>query len=241
MLDGKKSHVKKCEENYPNRKDFSIFREDWSTYHILLCNCDLDPEALELARKINPGLYQEYLKKDKPKLGYGEDPSVPYREMDMCDSHHIMMSTIISNYKKKWGKIIEIGAGYGNMIRLNQGILEYDEWIDIDLPFVLDLAKWYLGELGIKITYQSAYKVENQESELVIGAHSVSELSWEDFIDYYQKIIGRAKYFFYASHINNSGEELLKMKWDLIEKDFEIVSEVISEGGGVRNTLYKIK
>lgn len=240
-MEGKKPHIKRCEENYPNHKDFSVFREDFATYHFLLCNCDPDTDALEQARRLNTDLYQEYIKKGKPKLGYGSNPSVPYREMDMCDSHHIMMSTIISNYKREWGRIIEIGAGYGNMVRLNQGILEYEEWVDVDLPFVTDLAKWYLGELDIEISYRNAYKTENMDSELVIGAHSVSELSWDDFIDYYQKIIGRAKYFFYASHIDNSGVELLNMKWDLIEKDFDIVSELITEGGGVYNTLYRRK
>lgn len=242
MLDqGFKPVVLECERNFSNHLPFEKFREDYKTYHILLCNKDADPEALTKAEAIDPKTFYLYLKKKKPLLGYGNDPQVPYRQMDMCDSHHILMSQIIANYKKTYPSIIEIGAGYGNMIRLNENILDYRNWIDIDLPFVTELASWYLNKTltdPSKIDFISAYDYVGLNSDLVIAAHSLSELAMDDFMEYYNRIVLKTKTFFYSTHLTNCGEEMLKNKLEIISKDFELIYQVTSEGGGVLNNLY---
>ena len=244
---GFKPTVDRCEELSANHKDYSEFREDYDTFHILLGNKDADIDSLEIASKINPKLYDYYMSLPKPHYGYGKDPTTPYRRIDFCDSHHIMMSTIIANQGRKFKRIIEIGAGYGAMIRLNEEVLDFEEWIDIDRPFVLDLAETYLETTMVefkqleKIKYVSAYDYPEMESDLVIGAHSISELSMDDFMDYYEKIIKKTKYFFYATHINNCGEEMLTKKLEIISRDFTLKGGVVSEGGGVLNNFYSNK
>jgi len=243
-MHGFKPVVQACAMNAPNRFPFERFREDYTTYHFVLGNHDADPDAIEQAKALDYELTKKYLAIEKPKLGYGEDPNVPFREMDICDSHHIMMSVIIAHFSTWYQTIVEIGGGYGNMIRLNQDIIGYNEWIDIDLPFVLDLADWYLNrtiEDRSKIKLVSALDFPEMKPDLVIGAHSLSELSMDDFMEYYKKIILNSRYFFYATHINNCGEELIQAKLDLIKADFEPLHEVVSEGGGVFNTLYERK
>jgi hypothetical protein len=242
---GFKPIVDRCEELSANHKDYSEFREDYDTFHILLGNKDADTNSITLACGIDAGLVDRYLSVKKPTTGYGKDPATPYREVDFCDSHHIMMSVIIANFKKDYGRIIEIGAGYGNMIRLNEDVLRFDEWIDIDRPFVSDLANWYLRntmksvENFAKIKFVSAYDYPEMESDLVIGAHSISELAMDDFMAYYEKIIKKTKYFFYATHKDNCGAEMLAEKLRIISQDFTLVKQVISEGGGVQNNLYQ--
>jgi hypothetical protein len=244
MMQGFKPVVQACAMNTPNRLPFERFREDYTTYHILLGNREADTDAIAQAKALDYELTKKYLAIEKPRLGYGDDPNVPFREMDFCDSHHIMMSVIIAHFKKNYDTIVEIGAGYGNMIRLNQDILNYAEWIDIDLPFVLDLADWYLDQTikdRNKIKLVSALNFPEMKPDLVIGAHSLSELSMDDFMEYYKKIILNSRYFFYATHINNCGFELIQAKLKLIKADFEALHEVVSEGGGVFNTLYERK
>jgi hypothetical protein len=240
---GFKPVVQACAANIDNRLPFEQFREDYTTYHILLGNSDRDQDALDRAKQINSELFERYVGQGKPFLGYVEGGRVPYRAIDICDSHHILMSTMIANYKREYSTIIEIGAGYGNMIRLNQDIITYDKWIDIDLPFVLDLADWYL-ERGAheawasKVDFEEANNYESQDSDLVIGAHSLSELSMDDFNEYYRKIVIRGGTFFYSTHLSNCGAEMLRLKLDIISRDFTLISRVITEGGGVYNDLY---
>jgi hypothetical protein len=79
--------------------------------------------------------------------------------------------------------IVEIGGGYGNWVYLNRA-KDFDTWVTIDLPHVSELQKWYLSETGVNMDRWKAVwaydyaEVESLNVGLVIGAHSLSELSF---------------------------------------------------------------
>lgn len=245
-LDGFKYVFDKSEYLFNNNisVDFSKFREEGDIWWFLLGNDLHDFDALSKANNINTELFSKYLSVPKSDLGYTDN--VKYKFMDVADSRHIMMSCLIFSQKNDFNNIVELGGGYGNWYRLNKDIVNHNSWSIIDLPFVLELQKWYLSnevkDLS-KVNFFSPddYKKElsNKKIDLVIAAHSLSELSWNIFLDYFNFLILKTEYLFYASHVNNCGEELLNMKKNEIEKYFTPVFSIQSEYNSVFNTLYR--
>lgn len=241
-LDGFTQVFENCREVFEREKtDYSKFREDIDKWWFLLGNSLIDINALNISNEVNPDLLSWYLSVPKSKFGYTEN--VKWRQVDELDSRHIMMSTIITNFRKVYNNVVEIGGGFGNWYRLNKDIIQHENWYILDLPFVLSLQENYLkNEIDdiskIKFISSESHKEIPQNIDLVIAAHSLSELSWETFLVYYRDIIMNTKYLFYASHKFNCGEELLTKKMNMIESNFTKIHSIMSEGNLVYNNLY---
>tara|TARA_Y100000004_G_scaffold62469_1_gene70007 strand:+ start:80 stop:814 length:735 start_codon:yes stop_codon:yes gene_type:complete len=243
-MDGFKGHFSNAEKiYYESNVNFHRFREHEDTYGFLLTNGELDFNAMKRAYDIDSTMFSQYLSVRKSDLGYGN--RIKYKLIDQCDSRHIMMSTFIFSKNKNYKNILEIGGGYGNWYRLNRNLIDFNKWIIIDLPFCLDLQKWYLeretGDLK-KLDFRSAYDYTIDESiDLVIAAHSLSELSWEDFDDYYKKVLMKTKQLFYAGHRWNCGADLLQRKLEKLDQDFDLIDTFLEENDTVYNNLYMRK
>tara|TARA_B110000438_G_scaffold101606_1_gene100496 strand:+ start:276 stop:1109 length:834 start_codon:yes stop_codon:yes gene_type:complete len=242
------------EEGFANYEDiyskaeinFSDFRSN-PIFQFVTHNGQLDFAALTTAYEQDELLLSKYLDMPKSDLGYSKN--LKYKFLDRLDSRHIMMSTIIASFKRDFNTIVEIGGGFGNWYRLNRTIMKFKEWYIIDLPFVLDLQKWYLKNENNKIdmlSFISAYETNyiksnlgnKQNIDLVIGAHSLSEMSMKDFNFYFNNIVKKSSYFFYAGHFFNFGYGLAKKKLKLISKNFSLIKSVESEKGSAINNLY---
>src|SRR5215831_7238053 len=84
------------------------------------------------------------MKRPKSVLGYTwkED----YRQGDVVDCRHIMISAFIFGLQA-WPagiRIVEVGGGFGNWVRLNHSVMDYACWTIVDLAFVSRLQRWYL-------------------------------------------------------------------------------------------------
>ena len=73
---------------------------------------------------------------------------------------------------------------------------------------------------------------------MVIAAHSLSELSWEDFLIYYVNVLKKTENLFYAGHAWNCGREMLSKKLDKILEDFDLIESHMEEDNTVYNNLY---
>ncbi len=233
---------------------FPHFRNNPGPYQFLTAThtqyWNPDDEALSISRSVNFDLTSQYLAKEKPATGYSS--SELYVPLDAIDSRHIMMSTIIfSILGKKFNNIVEIGAGFGNWVRLNEGIVDFEKWSMIDLGFVSDLQKWYTTKTvnrQDKLVFVKADKDDlhefinrTQAIDLVIGAHSLSEFSLEIFEIYFKELILKSNYFFYATHRSQPSKSLIRTKLKMIEEHFDIIKELPSQNGKVSNILYKRK
>jgi hypothetical protein len=233
---------------------FPNFRNNPGPYQFLTAThtqyWNPDEEALGIANSVDSNLASIYRKKEKPATGYSSLKL--YVPLDAIDSRHIMMSTIIfSTLGKKFNNIVEIGAGFGNWVRLNEGIIDFEKWSMIDLGFVSDLQKWYttktindqhkLEFIKADTTELSNFAERTAFIDLVIGAHSLSEFSLEIFEMYFNKIILNSKYLFYATHKSQPSKGLIRAKIQMIEKRFEAIKELPSQNGKVLNILYKRK
>ena len=228
---------------------FSSFRRNYPIYGFL-DNGDNPPdvEADMIARKTDMAIYREY--KDalryRKSVGYGD--MVPmYSDYSNLDSRHIMMMTVLfANAKAPIESVVEIGGGFGNWRTLNQHI---PKWTIIDLPHVLNLQQWYFEQQEIRpdryelvsaFDYDS-WAEKNGSYDLVIGTHSLSEFSLDIFHQYFEKVVRKSHYFFYAYHNTRPTPELIESKLLIIRQHFDLVVNVTSEQGNVSNCLFARK
>ena len=236
---------KKCESIF-TETDIITFRES-PTFAFAFQNQPVDQAALSILYGISKELYVQYMKVNKCAAGYTD--AVAYSPLDMLDTRHMMMSAIIFSHCKCFDHIVEIGGGYGNWLRLNKDVVEFKMWTIIDMPFMLKLQRWYLQheEMDMaRVDFVSAYDydgwaAEHDSFDLVIGAHSLSEMSMQDFNLYFGRVLKKTRYLFYAAHTSNCGADMLAVKLRLLDVHFDTIAEYKSEGGNVRNILYERK
>jgi len=229
---------------------FNSFRSETDIYGFIDngdAPCDKEAETIAKQKNLEMfNMYQTNLSIRK-KLGYDNSTSV-HSDYTNLDSRHIMMSILLfSEIKEKISTIVEIGGGFGNWLTLNR-TQQFDKWTIIDLPHLGLLQNWYLEEQNIdKFMYETVSALDydewnsKQESiDVVIGSHSLSELSFEDFNAYFEKVISKAKYLFYCYHNTRPSPELINNKLMVIEYKFTLLSKTLSEGGNTSNCLYQI-
>lgn len=255
-LSGYKSTFDVCHSNHLKLGDevgFSIFRDDKRVYGFVVAHVKSkrpDLTAIGAAALLDPDLCAAYLKRPKCTAGYSHVSS--YMPVDIVDSRHILMSTMIFSKIGRWipGRIIEIGGGFGNWVRLNSNVIRFKKWTIIDLPFVTELQRWYLKQE--KIDLENVEIIDTDEYltwrndltdpiDLVIGTHSLSELSWADFEDYVSHVVCRSRYLFYATQLQLPSEELVAAKLERLDKLFDRLETWSTENGVVLNILYRSK
>jgi hypothetical protein len=247
-MDGYSLVFDKAIKTYENVEDkqklFKEFRTNFLIYGFI-DNGDRPPdiEADTIARITNPKLYSEYRDfiRLRKSIGYSTPPKHEYSNLD---SRHLMMFVILfTNIKDTINTVVEIGGGFGNWRTCNQDI---PSWTIIDLPHVGQLQKWFLDEQLVE-SYNiiSAFDYESwacdKTFDLVIGTHSLSEFSLEIFTNYFEKVVKKSKYFFYAYHNTKPTPELINAKLEMIRGSFNEIVNVQSENGNVSNCLFLIK
>jgi hypothetical protein len=238
---------------------FDSFRKQNDLYGFLINgdhNGDYPPdkEAMAIAIKTNPVLYTQYVKRNSEKqlLGYNGVPITTFSYYNQLDTRHIMMSILLFHYIPSNSfvsipRIVEIGGGFGNWVWLNHTIQNFEHWTIIDLPHVLRLQQWYLEKQGLdkKIyTLLSAYDVNHQNDnnyDIAIGAHSLSEFSFDVFMGYFVRILSKCKYIFYAHHVYGPTPQLNQQKLDVLSTTFDEIVCIPSENNMVMNRIYKNK
>lgn len=236
---------------------FPSFRDNPGPYRFLTAvksqYWDKDEEALTIAKSQDEDLFQCYVNKPKPLIGYSSEEK--YVALDTIDSRHIMMNTMIfSHLGKTVGNVVEIGAGFGNWMRLNEDIIDFKSWTMIDLGFVSRLQEWYINQTVSNkelARYISIDRVDDlyifeewakdADIDLIIGSHSLSEISIDMFKVYYETILPKTKYFFYATHKSQPSKSLVSLKLDMLSEMFDIVKQVDNQNGKCVNILYEIK
>ena len=227
---------------------FQAFRSEKDLYGFI-DNGDAPPdrEADSIAKHTNLRLYESYrtVLSTRVKLGYANSSST-YSEYTNLDSRHIMMSVLLfSHLQEPVSSIVEIGGGFGNWLTLNRN-QSFKKWTLIDLPPLCLLQNWFLEQQSIpKTLYEtvSAFEYTDWASkqssfDLVIGSHSVSELSFDIFYQYFMNVISKSKYFFYCYHNTRPTPELIQTKLQIIQTKFKSIVNVLSEQGTVTNSLY---
>lgn len=252
-LDGYQRVFERCERNAAQTdalESYRTFRDNRDVFHFLTPVRGQrqvpDFQALGIAVFTDPPLCAQYMAREKSLLGYASPAD--YHPCDVVDSRHIMMSTLIfSTLGRRADHVVEIGGGWGNWVRLNETVVDYRTWTIIDLPFVTGLQRWFLSQEltspdKVELVDTDAYPAWRErcgEFDLLIGAHSLSELPWDLFVDYLEHVATKARHFFYATHLRLPDPDLVQKKLRAIEERFDRQRSVLSENGTVDNILFR--
>lgn len=254
MIEGFSKIFNDAEKCYNNKKklDLNEFRNRRDLYGFLINTGGKDTQALNFAKDININLYNEFCNKKKSLVGYKNIENI-YCKIDDLDSKHIFILTFLFNeIGNEHNKIIEIGGGFGNILRLMEETIKFNEYNIIDIPHIIELQKFYLkNELSNntlkKINFYDCHTsniIINEEIDLVLGLHSLSELSWDFFKKYFDDIITKSKYLFLSLNKNCPSPFLIKKKLDYIvnnnfkiQKKFEYTE--YPHGAHVLHVLFK--
>jgi hypothetical protein len=231
-----------------NGDSFDNFRHSRNLYGFCINGGTVDLQAINYSITINEELHNKFANQPKSLVGYNGHEET-YVSIDDLDSKHILQLTFLfNNYNTHFNKIVEIGGGFGNMCRLCNNIITYNNWDIIDIPHMIRLQRFYLQhELKdiSKINFIDATTaVEYNDIDLVIGTHSLSEFSWDIFCDYFQTTISKSKFFYFGYNKNCPSPELINLKLDYInnngfnlEKKFDYTE--LPYGANVCYSLYK--
>jgi putative sugar O-methyltransferase len=130
----------------------------------------------------------------------------------------IEIKTVIGEEKPK--KIVEVGGGYGGLCKTFSVLYDFDEYVLVDLPEVVELCKKYLENfpnIKDKITYISCEDLKTMNGvfdvDLFISDSAFAECDQETQILYTDKIAKNSKFVyvtFNTSHISGSQDEMQK-------------------------------
>jgi hypothetical protein len=226
---------------------FNNFRRIYQIYGFI-DNGDkpADKEAIAISKSIDNELFHKYYEYiiNKKIIGYGNYLPINAK-FSQLDSKHVMMSIILfSNVKDNINNILEIGGGYGGWLHLNNNIQNFKKWYILDLAHLTLLQEWYLSKQEIDADKYKLFSNDNYSEllnikyDLILGTHSLSEFSIENFNEYYEKLVKNTKYLFYSYHKSLPNIELINFKINIIEQNFNLIINVISENGNVYNCLY---
>ena len=112
--------------NQLTESKLSYFRYARDIYGFCINEGGIDDQSLNFAQTIDNDLYDRFMQQPKSLLGYQgyEDCYLP---VDDLDSKHIFILTFLfNNFETDLNKIVEIGGGFGNMLRLINGIINYE-------------------------------------------------------------------------------------------------------------------
>lgn len=224
---------------------FETFHDHPELFHFIMApksQYATDDGQLQLAQATHPDFYTQLYDKGPSLLGNGSTV------IDGVESRHILLMTwLIATLGPNWGKVVEIGGGYGNCLRLVDKIVSFDKWAIVDLDYISDLQKWFLTKNSIDLENVQFVHSDDREQQkilepnLVLGIHSLSEMSISDFIAYYLRIIRNSKWLFYVSQVTAPSPELLQMKLSMINKYFYLSSGKEYEGGSSVMYLFRNK
>lgn len=240
-------------------KSYENFQTD-KIFHFLIANSVfLDQDALNSARKINQEIFQKLDSIGDSDLGYdGYSHNGKTSTVNQC--RHILMLTNIINYLQKTGRkienlnIAEIGGGFGNFVRMVEKFSGIEKWVIFDMKFVTLLQKWFIeNSTKIKITddYNSSKisliekslrdSIDYGDFDLLFACHSLSELSFNEFMWYKRNILLRSNTFFYVSCDHFPSNELIKKKDKEILDCFNLIDESYFENGSSRHWVLERK
>jgi len=205
-----------------------------------------DQSAILMSDKINTQLLSKYLAHNIKQnvIGYLQKPN--FAKLSNIDTKYIMLSVILFNQlqKESIDNIIEIGAGFGNMLRINYSIQNFKTWNIIDYLHMNLLQEFYLSSQHVpknKYTLTPSNTnigFRNEKNDLVISIYSLSEYSMKDFLAYYENIIKNTKYFFYVFNKIIPSAQLNNAKNSIISKDFELLKNFDSNDNLICICLY---
>ena len=212
-----------------------------------------DQEAWQKATEVNLQLAQKVFSVTDSPVGYGpEFPDEPVHSIIHC-RHCLMLTLLLDTIgTDRRLRVLEIGGGFGNMVRILKSHDLVDNWTIFDLDFVCEAQAHFIKENfpelqvnrnsydprpgNINLIDQHHRNIIRRElaaADVLIGTHSWSELPLDDFLWYYDALLPLAEHLLYATQVRWPSPELTRKKLNYIEKMMMPQVKVLTEQDNV--------
>lgn len=156
-------------------------------------------EQLDVIMKQSPEIL-DYLAFFKKNDLYGHPRTYFYPETETISPTTLRYIKVASDLKKMFGSlddftIVEIGGGYGGQCKILSDLFQFKNYIIIDLPGPLALAKKYLDLHNVKNVSFLAHSddLSIDACDLAISNYAYSECTTEMQRKYLQKVLSPSK------------------------------------------------
>jgi putative sugar O-methyltransferase len=223
------NYIDICESIIKNDENFSSFKSS-KEYNIILehVHYELGLQYYDHIQKVGKEIYDKYLNKflENDQIGnpnqffYGDGKISPttLRYIKNC----LDLSFLCDD--QGVSKIVEVGGGYGGLCKTLSVLCNFNEYLNIDLPETVLLQEKYLknfSEIYPKIKFVPCNELEDISNiDLFISNYSLSELTIETQLNYYNKIIKNSKIIYITYNLitndsmNNYNILISKLKDD---------------------------
>jgi hypothetical protein len=214
-LSDAQNYINICDEIVKNDEIFSNFKSI-EYYNSILehVHYELGEKYFNHIQEVGKEIYDEYFDKfcendligNPKKFMYGDSKisATTLRYIKNClDLSFLCDGQGVS-------KIVEVGGGYGGLCKTLSVLCNFDEYLNIDLPETVLLQEKYLknfSEIYPKTKFIPCNELEDIFNiDLFISNYSLSELTIETQLNYYNKIIKNSKiiYITYNLIVNDS-------------------------------------
>ena len=141
--------------------------------------------------------------------------------------------------------IVEIGGGYGGLCKTLSVLVDFDNYVLIDLPEVNALSEKYLSKFEdlsgriSQLDFQELGEIEG--TDLTISNYAFSELDCEQQINYYDTVVKNSKMFYMVYNNFTVGNVNGQRFRQLASNDFDIIMELECRPTHTNNIFYGIR
>ena len=239
-------------EDYLKCKSFEEMY-DFCPFCKPLINTKANISGLKTVKNINNELTREIMSKN----GFDIDNIKP-SDIDFVSSNNYIFCILVFHYLKKINynmnncNIIEIGGGFGNSRRLLSDYYNIFSYTIFDLDITLHFNKLYLdkyknkynlyyntninevGFYNISTSFRDKFNLPNK-LDVVIAAHSLSEISFEEFNWYIENIIKKCSVLFYSCQKKDTGyspcsDQIINKKIEILKNCMNLYIELPQPG-----------
>ena len=230
-------YINKCKIFLESDEQFSKFRQD-PDYKIILEGWNEGGNVWlgEILSSYGDEALLERLELFKRNDIYGGPTIINYPIVGkMCPftlKYILDAFRILENFRNaECKKIIEVGVGFGSMCIVMDSIHDFEEYILVDLPEVIELTKKYLShfpEIYSKVKFVPCDDLENfnlhEEFDLFISDAALAECNLETQFLYIDKFASKSKlgYINYNSAGCEIGSKNYRELMNKISKIFEV-------------------
>jgi hypothetical protein len=212
-----KDYINTCEKIVENDENFSNFKSS-EKYNIILEHVDqeLGLQYFDHIQKFGKEIYEEKFDNFFENDLIGNPRQFLYGDKKISPTtlryikNVLDLSSICGD--QEISKIVEVGGGYGGLCKTLSVLCNFEKYINVDLPQVLKIQQKYLknfSEIYPKIEFVSCNELEDTSNiDLFISNYSLSELTIETQLNYYNKLIKNSKliYITYNLISNNCND-----------------------------------
>jgi hypothetical protein len=137
---------------------------------------------------------------------------------------------------RRYKKIVEVGVGFGSMCIVMDSIYQFEEYVLVDLPEVIELTKKYLShfpEIYNKLKFIPCDNIEAmdefKEFDLFISDSAIAECDSETQHLYFDKFLKKSEfgYINYNTVGHPTGPQNYHILIDKIKNFFEVIEKTI--------------